>query len=238
MKDKLKGLIVGVTVGALMATSSAVAFTGVVQKELHYNNIKVTLDGKNVDTVTASGNYVEPFIIDGTTYLPVRAVANAVGLDVNWNQNTSTVELTTKSEATVPGNENVDKTVTTPPVVKEKVVLNKNDIKIIYKGYEFDDGDLILHFTGENNSDETVVIQTRDESVNGYMVFSLNSETITPGKKANFDVEFNSWDLEEYNITTMEEVEFYFSIAVEESAYKYSDIYETKTITIKASDLK
>ena len=36
---------------------------------------------------------VEPFIIDGTTYLPVRALSNALGFDVGWDNATSTVSI-------------------------------------------------------------------------------------------------------------------------------------------------
>lgn len=36
---------------------------------------------------------MEPFILDGTTYLPVRAVAGALGLGVGWDDATSTVTL-------------------------------------------------------------------------------------------------------------------------------------------------
>ena len=43
----------------------------------------------------ANGNYVEPFIIDGTTYLPVRGIASALGLNVGWDGATKTVLLTT-----------------------------------------------------------------------------------------------------------------------------------------------
>ena len=53
------------------------------------------MDGKEIVPVDASGNVVEPFIIDGTTYLPVRAVSSALGLDVSWNDQTKTVELNT-----------------------------------------------------------------------------------------------------------------------------------------------
>lgn len=40
-----------------------------------------------------NGNYVEPFIIDGSVYLPVRGIASAMDMEVNWNQNNNTVEL-------------------------------------------------------------------------------------------------------------------------------------------------
>ncbi len=86
----------------LVFTCAAYASVNQVQKTLHYNNIKITLDGKDI-TPTNS----EPFIIDGSTYLPVRAVSEALGLDVQWDGATNTVVLssTPKQEVT----ETVDK---------------------------------------------------------------------------------------------------------------------------------
>ena len=43
----------------------------------------------------ANGNPVEPFIIDGTTYLPVRGISSSLGLNVAWDEQTKTVQLTT-----------------------------------------------------------------------------------------------------------------------------------------------
>lgn len=60
---------------------------------LDYADIQITLNGQMVVPADAAGNPVEPFAINGTTYLPVRAVANAMGLDVEWVQETSTVAL-------------------------------------------------------------------------------------------------------------------------------------------------
>lgn len=93
MKSKIKCLLAVMVLGVIIATSSAMAVTGTMQKDVTYRNIKVTLDGAAVETKDAAGNYVEPFIMDGTTYLPVRSVAGALGLGVNWNNETSTVEL-------------------------------------------------------------------------------------------------------------------------------------------------
>lgn len=67
-------------------------------KDLYFNNIKVSLDGKMVDLKDANGMAVEPFAIDGTTYLPVRAVSDAVGLDVEWDQKNQQVKLSTGTE--------------------------------------------------------------------------------------------------------------------------------------------
>ncbi len=50
-----------------------------------YDNIQVYMDGKLVDLKDANGNKVEPFIYNGTTYLPVRAISQAMGKDVSWD---------------------------------------------------------------------------------------------------------------------------------------------------------
>lgn len=81
-----------VLVFALASTVSAV--TNTIQANLTYRDIKITLNGAAVDSKDANGKSVEPFIMDGTTYLPVRAVAEALGLDVKWDSATSTVALT------------------------------------------------------------------------------------------------------------------------------------------------
>ena len=73
----------------------AFASTGHKQATLNYNNIKITLDQKEIIPKDGNGNPVEPFIIDGTTYLPLRGIANALGLGVNWDPSTGTVALTT-----------------------------------------------------------------------------------------------------------------------------------------------
>lgn len=61
-------------------------------------NVKITLDGKEIDPVDILGNPADPFIIDGSTYVPVRAVADALGLDVQWDADSSTVVLTSQKE--------------------------------------------------------------------------------------------------------------------------------------------
>lgn len=48
-----------------------------------------------------NGKVVEPFIVDGTTYLPIRAVSEALGKDVYWNGQTNTVYIN-ENPAAVP----------------------------------------------------------------------------------------------------------------------------------------
>ncbi len=93
MKKRLQGMIAGVLIGAILTSGVVFAKQITATAELLYNNIKITINGQELLPKDANGNYVEPFTINGTTYLPVRAVASALGMDVDWDGNTSTVIL-------------------------------------------------------------------------------------------------------------------------------------------------
>lgn len=73
-------------------TLKDVTYTNIVAT---YNNIKLYVDGTLITPKDAAGNIVNPFIYNGTTYLPVRAVGNALGKTVGWNDAAKTVYLTT-----------------------------------------------------------------------------------------------------------------------------------------------
>ena len=58
-----------------------------------FDNIRFVVDGELIIPKDDTGNEVEPFIVDGTTYLPVKTVGEAVGKQFTWDGNTSTVYL-------------------------------------------------------------------------------------------------------------------------------------------------
>ena len=99
MKKEFKGFVAGVLVMAALfcMIGTAGAVVGKMQANLDYNNIKISLNGTQITPKDANGNVVEPFAINGTTYLPVRAVGESLGLDVQWDGNTKTVILTENS---------------------------------------------------------------------------------------------------------------------------------------------
>ena len=144
MKINVKSFMAGVlsatlALGAIVTVSGA-AKNYVKTAELHYNDIKICVDGNYVQPTDASGNAVEPFIIDGTTYLPVRAVANTLGKEVDWDGDTKTVFLGKKPAVNVQAKGTMDDPI---PMNTEKSVqvLNENysaavTIKEAYKGNE------------------------------------------------------------------------------------------------------
>ena len=99
-RNHLGSFITGMTTMLLLIclTGSALAATGKVTKELEYRDISVTLDGEKLDLRDAKGNPVEPFMFEGTNYLPVRALAESLGLSVSWDSATATVVLTSPAE--------------------------------------------------------------------------------------------------------------------------------------------
>jgi len=95
-----KGFITGAIVMFLFMTLANTVFAAQTSRTLTaiYRDIKITINGNQIEPKDASGNPVEPFIVGGTTYLPVRSVAEAVGYDVSWDNDTSTVILNKKAD--------------------------------------------------------------------------------------------------------------------------------------------
>ena len=103
MKKRLQGFVAGVLISTLLA--SGVVFAKQISEtaELFYNNIKIYIDGGEIVPKDANGNVVEPFIMNGTTYLPVRAISNAFGKDVEWDGAAQSVYIG-KKDQTKPDN--------------------------------------------------------------------------------------------------------------------------------------
>lgn len=97
MKKRLQGMIAGVLIGVMLPCGVAFAKQATEAIKVTYNNIKIFIDGKEYQPTDVNGNVVEPFIYNGTTYLPVRAIANAFDKEVDWEAQTSTVTLGSKS---------------------------------------------------------------------------------------------------------------------------------------------
>lgn len=91
MKKRLQGLIAGVLIGAIL--TSGVTFAKNIKKTIDavYMNVKLVIDGEEITPKDINGNVVEPFIYNGTTYLPVRAIGEAFDKEVHWEDETATV---------------------------------------------------------------------------------------------------------------------------------------------------
>ena len=93
MKKRLQGLVAGILIGAMLTGGMTFAKNETEIIEALYNNINIYVDGVKIEPKDAAGNAVEPFIYNGTTYLPVRAVGEAMGKTVTWDGATQSVYL-------------------------------------------------------------------------------------------------------------------------------------------------
>ena len=59
--------------------------------DVTYSDIKIYVDGELAKLRDVTGATVEPFIYNGTTYLPVRAISEALGQSVSWDGKTNSV---------------------------------------------------------------------------------------------------------------------------------------------------
>lgn len=84
---KKKAVVLGLVGAMALGTCTVSAANGTKNISATFRNIKIVVDGKEVSTSA------EPFIYNGTTYLPIRAVGEAVGKEVTWNAGTNTVYL-------------------------------------------------------------------------------------------------------------------------------------------------
>lgn len=93
MKKRLQGLVAGILIGATITGGVVIAATETKTIEVLYNNIKVYKDNVLCELKDANGTVIEPFIYNGTTYMPVRGTANLAGMDVTWDGSTQSVYL-------------------------------------------------------------------------------------------------------------------------------------------------
>jgi hypothetical protein len=99
--QKINKLIVFTIVSVLsISILFTSAFATPVEQSIKvlFNNIKIVMSGKQVTPTDINGKAVEPFTYNGTTYLPLRAIATTLGSDVTWDNATNTVTLKEKAD--------------------------------------------------------------------------------------------------------------------------------------------
>ncbi|NOU91646.1 hypothetical protein GC093_00130 [Paenibacillus sp. LMG 31456] len=94
-RDKLKGFVMGACTFALLASvGTAFADGKLTDINVVQGGIKLFVEGKLIKPTDSDGKIVEPFIYDGTTYLPLRALSNALTnnqKEVKWDGDTSSI---------------------------------------------------------------------------------------------------------------------------------------------------
>lgn len=100
---------------ALLTTGSLAAYADITLKQISaYQNagINLKVNGRSIDLSSDDG-MMYPIVYNGHSYVSAKAVAEALGATVKWNNETQTVEITSNNaNATPPGVPNKDNTAT------------------------------------------------------------------------------------------------------------------------------
>lgn len=188
--QRMKDVCLGATVAALVMGAAPAAYAKVANMDIPvmFNNIKIVVDGKELKTDK------EPFTYEGTTYLPVRAVGEAVGKNVTWDAASKTVILgETEQKETEKEPEQPEETASDNDSrlgkLSSKPSTYVNNMKIQCTGVResagYIDG-IEVDFKFTNNSDfkQSVVLQSlevNNKEVEGYL------HTIILGDRAETD---------------------------------------------------
>ncbi len=202
MKEKIKTiktLVIGILIGALLVPT-AFATVATVTKEIFYNDIKITLDGNALTPTDASGNYVEPFIMDGTTYLPVRGVANALGLGIEWDGTTNTVKLSSDKADTPSADGKITKV--------GDVIFNEDGIKVTLTEIKEEEDMNEYIFLMENNASDVAFLMGEDVSANDFMAYSEIVLRAQPGKKDTSSLVLLKGRLSDHKKDKISKIEF------------------------------
>lgn len=84
--SKLRPFLLGVLTTLLIVSMAVPALAAAATKSIEVRSgIRVFIDDQELIPKDAKGNQVEVFLYNGTTYLPARAISEAVGKPIQWD---------------------------------------------------------------------------------------------------------------------------------------------------------
>ena len=100
MKKRILSILLAISIAVGAMGTAAAVYTTQINVD---PDISVTMGGKDVALEDVNGKAVDPMYIDGTIYLPIRAISETVGYDVQWDGGTKTVVIGEPVEVGVGG---------------------------------------------------------------------------------------------------------------------------------------
>ncbi len=147
----------------VMTVLSAVGYAAAPTLEAVVSDVIIELNGQTLKLVDANGDEVKPLIVNGTTYLPVRAIGENLGLEVGWDGETRTVKL---SSAVISEN-----------TQNSQNRSNSNDRELMPSNDDVAIGDIRIKTL--NKYDEYIVIENSgkvDVNLKGWTILSTRGE--------------------------------------------------------------
>jgi hypothetical protein len=96
-KNNRLRLLAFVLVAVVFLAAAVPAYAAMVAKNIEvYTGAKIFVNGRELHPTDVKGNELETFIYEGTTYIPLRAVSEALGAEVSWNSEYKTAYINTE----------------------------------------------------------------------------------------------------------------------------------------------
>lgn len=93
-KHSAKDFLAGILFAALTLALVSPAGAALVGKTIEvFSGVTIYVDGVEMKPTDANGKPVDTFIYEGTTYVPLRAVSQSLGKNVNWDGATQSVYI-------------------------------------------------------------------------------------------------------------------------------------------------
>lgn len=184
MTKKFKYIFVGFVFGCVLTLTTPVLADTIIQTiDVTLNTVKVEINGEKLDT--------DNILYNGTTYLPMRAIAEAVDKDVEWNQRTMTANIVNKEKEINTNNGDIMETTINNINYKEFIkVFNVGEIIV---DYDNKDKEYYLNkcvYNGDLNDEEFFNwIYQQKGYLNDYLTNTLNDIFPNPEKTSKISLE-------------------------------------------------
>lgn len=200
MKTKITACVAAI---AIFASGVATAATYQRVSAEVRSDVKIVVDGTEYTLRDANSKVVYPLMVEGTTYVPLRAMGGIMGKEVGWDEESATVTLGTpapKKEYALPG----------------EIAMSQNGVTLFFTGElktESISQNRVLEVEIENTSDVDQNISLDKVSVNRYSCIGyLGIMKIEAGKKQRTSITITGSSLEGNKIDKIESIESSFTL--------------------------
>lgn len=134
--NKMRKLAILVAVMMLVMSFSSTGFASWLDQTIKasYRNISVYVNGTVKQAKNVNGVVIEPFIVDGTTYVPLRGIADILGYQVSFNPTTYRIDITGTDISTL-----------TQRIIQQEATIKALEAKLAAQTVDLDDLEVDLN---------------------------------------------------------------------------------------------
>lgn len=158
-KKKLLALVLGASILALSLGFTGAADAATSTLSVQFKNLKIYFNGQ-LATLGA-----QPLIVNGSTYLPVRAMATLMNKTIDWNATTQSITIKDKPDGTVAALEAQIVLLKAQLAAKEEVDINDVEDNLNDDYSDFEDLEWEINLSGDE--DDVVLTAEVDLGTSG-----------------------------------------------------------------------